>query len=294
MYNYNGFGLSISSDIAFPELAEAEFVTADVTITLGEVPDQSNGNAKNYLLHDQEFFWDLDKICKYRALTGSRVIVQPIKGANHRTVRAHLLGTVMAVVLHQRGCIPLHASAININDKLTLITGDSGAGKSTTVSGLLKKGYRIFADDVVVAREENSTTVVASSSYPMIKLWDDAIGKLDDDRFNNRTFAIAQDINKYGIFFHNQFDKASYSIERVFVLALKDEGAIETIRVTDGEAFNAIKNQSYRAEFIHTRYLMELNFKMLTNLARQAEVIQICRPRNCKPEDLVNAVESYF
>jgi serine kinase of HPr protein (carbohydrate metabolism regulator) len=56
----------------------------------------------------------------------------------------------MAAIPLQRQTLPFHASAISVNNKLILISGESGAGKSTALTVLILRGYAVFSDDVVV------------------------------------------------------------------------------------------------------------------------------------------------
>jgi hypothetical protein len=298
MHHYTAFGLNITSAIPFPELLEGSFNNPDVTIITGKVPQQLQGevsqsNEASAANHD-EFLWDIPDVCKYYASNGKNIIIEPYDGIDNRSVRLYLLATVMASILYQRNTITLHASAININGKLTLITGDSGAGKSTALAGLVKKKYRIFSDDIIVIKEDKDKRINALASYPMIKLWDDAIVKLQDELFNDRSFHVAPDMDKYGIFFHKDFDRNPYPVERAFILHVKEDGAIETRRLEDADAFKGIEPQVYRPHLLHSNYLRQLNFTTILNLIRGMEIIEIVRPKECDPDELIATIEAFL
>ena len=82
-------------------------------------------------------FWD--EIGAFKISNGSEIIVNPSVNINQRILRSFILGTVFASLLHQRGLLILHASAVNINNEAFL--GDKGCGKSTTAMAFCNEGY---------------------------------------------------------------------------------------------------------------------------------------------------------
>jgi len=58
--------------------------------------------------------------------------------------------------------ITMHGCLLDIYGVGTLITGDSGVGKSETALELIKRGHRFIADDAVEVRRVSPTTLVGS------------------------------------------------------------------------------------------------------------------------------------
>jgi len=58
--------------------------------------------------------------------------------------------------------ITMHGCLLDIYGVGTLITGDSGVGKSETALELIKRGHRFIADDAVEVRRVSSATLVGS------------------------------------------------------------------------------------------------------------------------------------
>ena len=56
------------------------------------------------------------------------------------------------LVAEARGWVTLHASAASLNGRLMLILGDKGAGKTTTMLGLVQAGGAYFSGDKVMAK----------------------------------------------------------------------------------------------------------------------------------------------
>jgi hypothetical protein len=69
-------------------------------------------------------------------------------GADERDAVVYVLGSAFGILLHQRGHLVLHASAIAVGSGAVIFCGPSGAGKSTLAAALLRQGYPFIADDV--------------------------------------------------------------------------------------------------------------------------------------------------
>jgi len=297
MHKYWGFGLNIASDIEFPELLKTNFETSDVNFTAGKVPVAIEGNTVctqqfSYQINDQELLFTAHNVAKYYALEGNRVVIEPFKyGDDSREVRLYVLATVAAFILFQRSLLPFHASAIQNNGGLVLIAGDSRAGKSTSLAGLLKRGYTVFSDDVVVLQQEQGKSL-AKASYPMVKLWNDTLVKMNHPMFEDRSFRIQNDIDKYGHFFHDRFDKNSYPVKKVFILKVGNCLELTSQILNGRKAFDALIMQIYRPMLIQNNTQRLMCFTLVTDIIKNGSIIEISRPVECDPEDLINYIES--
>ncbi len=297
MHNYWGFGLNIKSEIAFPELLVHNSDSSDVQICMGTVPASIEGvfidePEVNYTINNNELLFRVKNIAKYYATNGNSIIVEIEDIKNEmRTIRLYILATVMASVLLQRKLLPLHASAIIMDNQLILITGDSGAGKSTALAGLIKKGHAVFSDDVIVLHNKLAT-VVATASYPMIKLWDDTMVKLEHELFDDRSFIIKPGMDKYGIFFHKQFNQNSYAVKKIIILKKNGINQIVSRKITGAEIFKELAKQIYRPMLLQDNNLLLLTFNLFSSLMNTVSVYEITRPEECSPTDLLVCVES--
>ena len=81
----------------------------------------------------------------------------------------------MGALLHQRGLLAIHGSAVR-NDKNTcIITGKSGVGKSSLAAGLLELGYTLVADDISVIGNLENGGFFVHPGIPSLKLWKDVL-----------------------------------------------------------------------------------------------------------------------
>lgn len=284
MYKYWGFGLHILSQIEFPELLPAAFAEADITIEIGKTPEKLEGEgivkrAFSYIGKD-EYLLNIKNICKYYAGHGLKIIAEPAPGIDERSIRLFLLGTVMAAILYQRGSIPLHASAVVKDEKLVLFAGNSGAGKSTLTAYLATKGYGLFTDDICVMHHNlpGKTGICCTASYPMIKLWDDAIIKLDNELFS-RDFMLRPQLPKYGQFFYDTFNSSSLPVDKIFILHPKFVGEqVMVNKLSPIQAFKKLELQAYKHQLILSTKLRGVHFSLLSELTNHIPVYEIKRP----------------
>jgi hypothetical protein len=102
---------------------------------------------------------------------GSQIVWYPGSNAPLETVRAILLGPVMALALHQCGILCLHGSAVTIEGNGIAILARKHSGKSTLALALTAVGSRLVTDDLVA---------VIPSSSPIMKPGVHSIRMRDD------------------------------------------------------------------------------------------------------------------
>lgn len=185
MYCYDAYGLGIYSELPLPELVAAAEIEADVVIQLGKV-DRSPleiSRAGGYFHITAEsacFFWD--QIGTFLMKNGKEIIVEPFPGAEDRLIRLAILGTGLAVLLHQRGLLVLHASAVAINGGVVAFLGNKGQGKSTMAATLYARGHYLMADDLVAVDLGDPRSPLVFPGFPQFKLWPEAAASsLGDD-----------------------------------------------------------------------------------------------------------------
>ena len=99
--------------------------------------------------------------------------------ANPSAVERFLRGFMLVSLLHLRGELPIHASAVASPDGsgALVLCGDSGSGKSTTTATLIQQRWRFLSDDVV-RLTQNGTTMLAWAGRGSIRLLPDALERL--------------------------------------------------------------------------------------------------------------------
>jgi hypothetical protein len=65
----------------------------------------------------------------------------------------YLSGPVLGFVLHSRGILNLHASAVDVGGRALVLLGPAGAGKSTTAAAFARQGFPVLTDDLTAVLE---------------------------------------------------------------------------------------------------------------------------------------------
>jgi hypothetical protein len=297
MYNYWAYGLTIQSEIEFPEFLPYEFEKTDLSIRVGVVPDMLVGEdvvqKVNVSMSPNEYLLRFLNIANYYAANGNEVIIQPLPGADLKSVRLFVLSNVMAAILHQRDLVSLHASGIIHNDELVLFCGKSGAGKSTLVTALQQKGYKIFTDDVCVLKQSVDGRVYGESSYPMTKLWQDSFERLGLP-MAEPGLMIRPEMPKYALFFHEKFEITGKVVKQIFVLdSDKHQDELKVYPLSSMGAFAELQQNTYRLGQINAMKKRNRHFKTISALTQYTEVYKSIRPKNENSlASLIAAIES--
>lgn len=187
MHFYTAYGLSIESAIALPELLPASETTADVVIKFGKVDCSlmkpyrgSELMSQHVTLNEVTFYWGEAGAIKVKG--NNEIVIDPLPDVEERMLRLPLLGMVFAVILHQRGLLTLHGSAVEIDGSAAVFLGGKGWGKSTLAATLYARGHQLINDDLVAVDFAANGSPVIIPGFPQLKLLPEAAAfALGDD-----------------------------------------------------------------------------------------------------------------
>lgn len=201
---YEAFGLGISSEIPIPEFVEG-CGTVSVTVRLGAVDWEQPPGATALSwsrAHNSEVCLYWQGVGKFLVCGGTEIIIDPDPGASQDRLRLFLVGAAFGVLLHQRGLLVLHASAVSIAGTAVVFLGIKGAGKSTIAALLHSRAHRLIADDVLAVKLPDGIPVV-HPSFPQIKLWPESLHVLGSNALGLSRL-------------HPEFEKLSYPVPETF------------------------------------------------------------------------------
>jgi hypothetical protein len=297
-YNYQAFGLTIVSDLPCPELLPGTG-PAQVSIRYGPVPDNLASNQedlnsvreqKNYFqVNAGEFLLKLEDVGKYLVLRGEEIIIERAPGVPDNEVRLFLLGSAMAALLHQRGLLPLHACAVEVNGGAAVFLGPSGIGKSSLAEALRRRGYRVLADDVAAISVSPSGTTLVQPAYPQLKLWADALNEQGTDPAGLPV--IRAGMEKYGVPVKD-FCPQPRPLKWVYELTIGISPALELTPLTGVEKITVLMHHTYRSQLLARDLERRRHFQQCGRAARQCQVSRLARPETCPPADLADLIEA--
>ena len=174
MYNYSVYGLNLSSEIELPELTPSDSI-GDVKVHLrsGGETQFNNQPIRNSLEIDEvEARLTLETLGTIMVRSGDEIIVYPKKGIDNLILKRYIYGTILAILLFQRGNLVLHAGSIEIDNKAVAFLGESGTGKSTIVAAFHQWGFGVISDDITIVHWDDNGTPIIYPGFPQLKLSD--------------------------------------------------------------------------------------------------------------------------
>jgi len=113
----------------------------------------------------------IERCGRFEVIGGRKIIVEPDPLATRDQVNLYLLGSIFGTLLHQRGVLPFHCGAVELEGSAFLFCGDSGAGKSTLAAHFIDRGLRLLGDDLCALHFDANGQLVATGGVVRLKLW---------------------------------------------------------------------------------------------------------------------------
>jgi hypothetical protein len=171
---YNSFHLGIDSDLVIPELQEEE-PKGDIDITIREL------RPINAPVSSQNLYYQFENGLEFWVKDGTHMFYQNTQNIERQYIAMYLMDYPIIGLLYQRGFIAIHGSCVVFNDDFSIIiTGNSGAGKSTTVSLFRQKGYSFLGDEICAIKFDETERPLVYPSYPEISLWETSLKLIND------------------------------------------------------------------------------------------------------------------
>ena len=301
-YDYTAYGLRVRSPVPLPFARRPGGRAAgepDVVVRLGAVPAALPGPADRRRSPGGGAVWEaapgafligLHGVARYLVTGGCEVVAEPCGGGD-REVGAYLAGTVWAALLLQRGIVTFHASAAEFEAGAALFLGRSGAGKSSLLGALLKRGRAMLADDVAGVVLDAGGRPVALPAYPRLRLCEDAVDALGWRR-QVREEGWMQP-GKYRMP-TPRFRASPLRVCALFLLASGHGNGIEIEPVPPSTAVEALGMRAWRKPLVIGLGRRQAHFRAVAAMARQAPVARVVRPaRPLRLDALADRIEAY-
>ena len=274
-FNYSLFGLHIRSELRLPELPAADLTSEpQVQIRFGRVPEAAEAGLRTIGRGAQ---LSIEAIARYAITDGSQIMIDREPDVPDANVRLYLLGSAMGILLHQRGLLPLHANAVEIEGKAYAFTGASGAGKSTLATWFHDHAYRIIADDVCAISFDSNQQPFVEPGLPRLRLWREAleVSGREVSRFE-RSYAGDDSWDKFDVPLPWETSVQS-PIELAGVYLLKNGDALAIDRLQGIEATEAIFANTYRGNYVPAAGNVQKHWEACVRLAAHTPIFNLTR-----------------
>jgi hypothetical protein len=276
-YDYRVFGLRVRSSVELPELLPARDAAApDVVIELGPVTEspQTQSGLTNV---GGALILVVPNVARYRIRAGVSITIAPCEGVPERNLRLFLLGSAFGALLHQRGLLPLHANAIEIDGKAVAYMGEPGAGKSTLAAWFHDRGHRIIADDVCVVGFDDAGKAVAKPGLPRLRLWREALEASGHDPASYpRSYAGDERFDKFDVPIDSaKTVESDTPLAALYQLQRGEQASID--RRSGLEAAEAVFANTYRGAYLEVVGDHEAHWTSAVRLVGQVPVFRAAR-----------------
>ncbi|GGD76105.1 aldolase [Paenibacillus nasutitermitis] len=279
---YTAFGMRLTSEIPLPELTrsmhdtkdnDAEFVYGDLSFVWNEERD---AHRHFCVCEEGRILFYIPATAVFSIEAGRKVTIHPMDGADEKKIRVYLLGSCMGALLFQRHMLPLHGSAVVIDDKAYAFVGESGAGKSTLAAAFLSKGYSLLTDDVIALSFTDAGVPYVAPAYPQQKLWQESIDGLGME--SGSFVPLYEELSKFAVPVAAKFHTKPVVLGGVIELVRTEGEQWDIQPITKLNRFPLLFQHTYRNHFVSLLHLEQWHFAGMANIARHCEIFQLRRP----------------
>jgi hypothetical protein len=280
LHLYSAYGLTLASALSLPDLVSGRG-RADVLISL-EPParptteDIAGIQCVAAAPGRAQLSWHA--VGQLLVQDGSRIVITPAPDADEEALRLFVVGAGFGVLLHQRGLLVLHGSAVVLRERAIAFLGGKGWGKSTTAMAMSQRGHAVISDELLAIRYVGDNQAVVLPGSSPLKLWSDALSSLGGDP---RTAApVRPGLDKYFVAEAGMVERET-PLRRIYLLAAGDMLAMKP--VSPNEAFFGVVPHVYVARF-GTGFLQATDgvrtFTQLHELLTRVSVVKLQRRRD--------------
>lgn len=272
---YIAYGLGIKSEIFLPELLKEE-ASADVEIRKGKLDTflrQVTSTGEGFWATESEAYRIYPDVGSFLVRNGREIIIDPDPGADERLLRLYLLGRIFGALLHQRGLLVLHGSAVALGGGAAAFLGYSGSGKSTAAASLSVKGYSMVADDLVVIDAMGAVPLVYPA-FPQLKIWPEVAESLGYDL--GKLPYISPKETKRAAYLTANFSTDPLPLKRIYLLE-KGE-SIEIRQLEPHESMIELVRNSYAVQSLNAKANLPSHFSQCAKVAKDVSICRVVRP----------------
>lgn len=284
-YLYSAYGLSIQSQIEFPEffinLGDSEQI--DIIISVGVAPEKASivGHQKPISAYNKDEYWqEIPNVARYYAQNGNAVIIEPLCD-NWQDIRLFFVSNVLAAILFQRNLFPMAGSGVlNTDNEVILFLGSKLVGKSTLLLQFFNKGYKPILDGFFVIEPflQNDEDAFVNKSFNFISMEKNTVNQLDISK-EIIEFPLRKNINRIGLRFSENSLSEKYKIKAIVILQEKRSELEISVRKSDAKnAFLDLHECHYRPAWIEDLKKHVENFIFLTFISKKVPIYKATRP----------------
>ena len=218
----------------------------------------------------------IENVADFEISSGRQIRVWPAARSTQKDIEIYLFGPVWATLCHQRGILPLHASAIVTGDGITAFAGHSGAGKSSIAASMSSLDYKLVADDILPISFNQNSIPGAWPYLRRLKLKSDSIHGLALTAIEPVSETL--DKTKYFVLPKYSAEDKWSRLDRLYLLEIDPtEPHVAIDQLSGADAVRALVDQTYHFNFILASRRFREHLVFCTLLASKIAVFRLSR-----------------
>ena len=211
---------------------------------------------------------------------GKKIEVLFTKNTIIENIPPMLLTRLFTTILWNSGQVCLHGGVVNTKRGGILLLGDSGLGKSSTLTALWQQGCTVLSDDIAVLEPNNPLVVHIGPRY--LRLHDDSAKALGiNPAMLPFIFQPAELVgNKRYINLEQEACPESATVQQIFILAGRENiKKTRLTRLAPQVAVSELLKNRFRGQQLETKIYPQL-LNVCVALAHQSQVYLVHTPAN--------------
>jgi hypothetical protein len=279
------YGLTLDSDFPLEGLLLSD-LAPDVRITVKDGPCLQS-ESQTIHVSSREILFIVPLTASFKVTDGNNIEITRHQQDDVRC-RIFLLGTVMTLILHQRGSLVLHGSAIDHHGQAIVFCGPRGSGKSTIAATYLKENDPLMSDDVCAIHFDELGNPYLTPSYPVQKLYQDASETLGLSL--DHGIQVPNTPNKF-IYPVTHFTNTPLPLKAIVFIDIKPQLSVDKLEFSLYDVHKYILVAMYRYSMMNEIQKTE-SFKAISKLAHKVTWINLSHPSDSSPLDLKRALDA--
>ena len=287
-------GWHTRSDIPLTSLPTSVGGDDNIDVLIQIAPSPSPAVAKklnrDVLEHSGEgWLIKIHGIADFEVIGGRQIQVWPAAAATQKDIEIFLFGLAWATLCHQRGVLPLHASAITTKRGITAFAGPSGVGKSTTAALMSSIGYGLVTDDILAV---TFNPEAVPGAWPYLRRLKLQCGPIDQLALTPAELVSEQlDKEKHFVRPKSVADDTWNRLDRIYLLQNGTADSRDPInQITGAEAVRALIDYTYYLDFVLDCGGFRDHLALCTQLASKIPVYRLrLSPSLCELSSCISA-----
>lgn len=280
LFYYKLYDKRVVSDYALPQLVtlsdEEKKLEPEVRIRQGIFPEELKKEQSCWSEITRPVALLSNNTC-YLYVTADEIVYEPRKDSTTpQYLGSYLLGWGVAMLFWERKELSIHCSCVANKDGAVIISGRSGAGKSTVTAFFLDNGYRLMADDVSVCRFCDDG-VYATPAFPAQKFCRDVA--VSRNLNLDELIYIDEDKDKFLVPYKGEFLTEPVKVRQMIFLSSTEGIEKPTVAPASGlQKFFMCRESLFLKPLLKSHIDDSENSNLILKFASYFPLYSICRP----------------